>query len=906
MDAGLIWDWLGREGGHVLSWWLLVTLAGAAAWPLLWRVLDGLPDRGYTLARAAGLMLTGFITWFLGSVGLLQNAPGGTVFAWLVVIALSAAVWWRADQRPALRAWWREHRALVLVTELLFAGLLFGWAIFRAHNPEMATTEKPMEVMFINAIRASEHFPPRDAWLSGYAISYYYFGYVIIALLADLAALPTGIAFTLAIALLAALTGIGALGVVYNLVRLRDRRAESPPVRQALAAGLLAAVFVVFMGNLGTALIEFPYQGYTPGVVNAAYFDFWDVEGRAGTETVMQGDGSTVVRPVDADADGVPNWEDDPLPLRNWSFTWGLGWRYSRVVQDRDLNDRPISIQPITEFPNFSFLLGDVHPHVLALPFALLAIGLALNLVARGSGLQRWEVPLLAIWVGGMVFLNSWDAIYLPLLIGAEALRRLRQGGGVLSGRDLLGVARFAAIVGALVLVLYAPWILSFSSQASGVLPNVVFPTGWQQYFLQFGAFVVILSVFLGVEWARAGRRFHLMNALLALKLVLVFFLLAAIVLGLAAWDAPQVFGQVFSGANRSAQDLGDVLPDILRKRAAGVPSELLLLAFVALVVGRLFARPGGAAEATPRSSDPGYSAATGFVLLLVGAGAVLTLAPDFLYLHDNFAQRINTVFKLYYQGWVLFSLASAYAAWSVLAGGSRQGRLAQVGRAAFGAAIALLLAAGLLYPILAGQARALVDTGRLRTAERIADCQANPAEYNGVCPEQVPLTLDGAPTMVAIDEYRAIECLGALETGGDAIIAEAPGGAYEPHNSRFSALTGIPTLIGWQNHERQWRGPTYPYVTDFRWENGQRRDRVADVQELYTTLEWPRAWAVIDRYGIDYVVVGTSERLMIESLAGDDAGRYAEYQRGLEKFAEVLTPVCQSGGTAVYRVAPQ
>ncbi len=91
MDLALIIDWLGREGGDILSWWLLVTLAGAAAWPLLYRILGGLPDRGYTLARTAGVMLTGFVFWFLGSLGLLDNTPAGMVFAWLIVLVAGLA-----------------------------------------------------------------------------------------------------------------------------------------------------------------------------------------------------------------------------------------------------------------------------------------------------------------------------------------------------------------------------------------------------------------------------------------------------------------------------------------------------------------------------------------------------------------------------------------------------------------------------------------------------------------------------------------------------------------------------------------------------------------------------------------------------------------------------------------------
>ena len=62
---------------------------------------------------------------------------------------------------------------------------------------DAAGTEKPMELAFINAIMRSPTFPPSDPWLSGYAISYYYFGYVLVALLAKLTALPGAVAFNL-------------------------------------------------------------------------------------------------------------------------------------------------------------------------------------------------------------------------------------------------------------------------------------------------------------------------------------------------------------------------------------------------------------------------------------------------------------------------------------------------------------------------------------------------------------------------------------------------------------------------------------------------------------------------------------------------------------------------------------
>ena len=950
MDAALISNWLSREGGDVLRWWLLVTLAGAAAWPLLFRLLGGLPDRGYTLARAAGVMLTGFLFWFLGSLGLLRNSPAGMVVAWLLVLVMGLAAFLRWRERPALRPWLREHWPLILVTEVLFLGLFFGWAIIRAANPEMASTEKPMEIMFVNSIRASATFPPHDAWMSGYAISYYYFGYVLIAMLADLSGVSSSIAFNTTIALIFALTGIGVFGLVYNMVRAGSRRAVRSSRAAALGAGVLGLVFLILMGNLGTALIEFPYRGYTPGLVNAQYFDFWDVEGRDGTTTVTLENGTTASVPVDSNNNGVPDWKDDPLPLDKWSFTYGVGWRYSRIVHDRDLSGTPHPIQPITEFPNFSFALADLHPHVLGLPFAVLAIGLALNLVLAGRSLARWEYPFYAVWVGGMIFMNSWDAIYIPLLIGAEALRRvLRNGRGVLHWEDLRALVRFAVAISGLAVIAYLPWIVSFTSQASGVLPNVIYPTPWQQYVLQFGAFLVILSVYLLVEMRRAGWRFYWQAGLMALVSVAGVLIVAVVFLAVAAWNNASLRGAIYS-AVPTGSNLSDLLPDVLARRGIGLPTELLLLGFIFLVVGRLFARPAllrvtpdADANVTLSADDTdeaayrpvrsiSYSPATGFALLLIGAGAVLTLAPDFVYLHDNFGVRINTVFKLYYQGWIMFSVAAAFAVWSVLAGGAvtletpetaevpvkksksvpvapRQGAWVWTGRGAFALVVIVLVGAGLLYPLTAVRGRALVDTGRLTTADRIAACERGEAwavSPDGSCPQQNPLTLNGVPTMISADEYAAVQCLAGIADVTQAVLAEAPGGAYEPQNSRFSGLTGIPTLVGWQNHERQWRGDTYPAVTDARIENGQRRDRVSDVQELYTTQDWARAWQVIDRYGIDYIVVGASERSMIMQMAGNDSSRLSDYQNGLDKFAQVLTPVCQFGSTAVYRVAPE
>ena len=218
-----------------LSWWLVIQLFTLAALPLAWRLFGRLPGRGYPFAKALGLLLVSFVLWLGAIFHLLPNDVGGGVCALAIVAGLSA---WlgreglrrggsdRGDregiaptERPLI-SWLRGHWRLVLTTELLFLVVFAGWTAFRAYNPDIAGTEKPMEFAFINGVLGSRFFPPQDPWLSGYAISYYYFGYVMLGVLIRLSGVSPVIGFNLGVALWYALVMIGAFGIVYDLVRL--------------------------------------------------------------------------------------------------------------------------------------------------------------------------------------------------------------------------------------------------------------------------------------------------------------------------------------------------------------------------------------------------------------------------------------------------------------------------------------------------------------------------------------------------------------------------------------------------------------------------------------------------------------------------------------------------------------
>jgi uncharacterized membrane protein len=347
----------------------------------------------------------------------------------------------------------------------------------------------------------------------------------------------------------------------------------------------------------------------------------------------------------------------------------------------------------------------------------------------------------------------------------------------------------------------------------------------------------------------------------------------------------------------------------------------------------------------TSRRSDPPtrgrapatFSAESGFVLLLVGAGAALTLLPDYLYVLDNFQTRMNTIFKFYYQAWAMWGIASAYAVYSILgewaantnarfptplailrwaaravfaavvlvalaANEFAKGLLialplivvyvviervvsfaitifetdepVKVGPLAvqqiFAAATTILVAAGLVYPA----AGVLTETSYFRGIARV--------ELDAIGREVVSIThpaLDGTSTMFSLpDDEAAIACLSAYETGDDAVLVEAVGAQYSQY-TRAATLSGISNVLGWEGHESQWRGRTYGRIAG---------SRSADIAQLYSVLDMTMAQPVIDRYGIDYIFVGTLER------------RNFGVTGGLDKF-EQLPAICQYGDSVVY-----
>jgi uncharacterized membrane protein len=392
---------------ELLLWWSGAELVGLAAFPLTYAFFRWLPDRGYAFSKVIGLLLLGYGVWMGAVIGLFQYGRGSVILVLLGIAGLSVVIAGR--HRDELGRFVRSGSRYILFVEVLFFAVLAGAVFIRSFAPEIVWGEKQFELAFLNSINRSEVFPPEDPWLAGHPISYYYFGFVIVSALSKLVALGTNVTFYLALSLMAALASVTAFGLVYNMIAASRRKGSAPtegPVLFPRAAvfGLAASGLMLIVSNL-SGIFELMARH---GIGSKGFYGLVNIEGLDNTYDCAATPGS------------CSQWYPTP-------FWWW--WKATRMGSAWD----------VQEFPFFSFQFGDLHPHVLVIPFLLTALAVALAVVlgaradhkAGGNGRRLtffesaelpWRSLLLGTLLGGMILTAALALEVNPLLAVPAAL----------------------------------------------------------------------------------------------------------------------------------------------------------------------------------------------------------------------------------------------------------------------------------------------------------------------------------------------------------------------------------------------------------------------------------------------------------------------------------------------------
>ncbi len=470
---------------EVFVWFVTIQVLGLLALPFTCSLFKNLPDRGYAFSKALPILLISFILWLTASAHILPNTRWAIFLIVIIFAAGSILLFWR--RRREILTFISEQRKIILVTEALFLLAFIFWIVVRAYNPDILFGEKYMDIAFINATIRSTYFPPYDPWISGIDFGYYYyFGYLMVATLTKITGISSIVTYNLSLALIFALISVGVFSIAYNLMKLMKRSFKT-----AVGFGLVAAGFVAVLANLEGVLELMHCHGFSSE-------RFWGW--------------------VDIGSLNKPYTSAEWYPTDHWWW-----WRASRVISTSNLD------YTINEFPFWSSFFADLHAHLIAIPFALLnmAIGLELFLSPVSLGLKwiqkNWgKLILIAICLGALVFLNSWDLVtYTLIFVIFIALGEyLRQGG--FNARWLTNVIAFCIPLVLLVVLLYLPYTMKMITSIGrltttagsgeaiifGIAPYYGIGTRPFHFFLFWGVFTFIsISFVLNQTWCMLGER---------------------------------------------------------------------------------------------------------------------------------------------------------------------------------------------------------------------------------------------------------------------------------------------------------------------------------------------------------------------------------------------------------------
>jgi YYY domain-containing protein len=801
----------------VIAMYFFTWLLGLIIYPLLRLALPGLADKGYPFIRIAGLMMLAYLVWLAGSCGIPFTRT--TILAVLGLLLLVGTVL-AVLQRKALREDLRQHWRYYLVVEAIALVSFLCFLFIRMGNPDLwhpwKGGEKPMDFSYLNAVIKSTTFPPYDPWFAGGYINYYYYGFVLVGVPIKLLGIMPATAYNIVLPLLYSMLCLGAFSVGYNFYNFvaASNASQSKPDkiwRRAIWSGIATVLLLAVLGNLGT--VQLLIKTFT---------------------TMGAGDmsleGATLLQRLSWLVQGFSLFlQKTPLPL----YPGDLYWIPSRTIPG----------EAITEFPFFTYLYADLHAHLIALPMALLSVAWGMSMLfskccwANMRGKLKVLSFIFSMLLGGMVIgalkpTNTWDYYtYLALSIVILVYSGWRNFKPNSKWRIKPSWQRITAILLPILLLAALSYLLYWPF-------NHWYGLGYSQFGYWTGSKTPLGSYL--IHWG------------LFLFLITSWF----------AWETHEWMASTPMSALRK---LKKVKPWLI------LIASIVLIVFFALLITKVVV----ALVVVPLGlwtiillARPGQSDAKRLVLFLIGTALMLTLAVELFYLVGDIG-RMNMVFKLYNQAWVLFALSAGVCTiWTIeglIHWRMRTRTIWQLG-------LILLVFSAAMFPLLA-------------TKDKINDRMDPDAAQglDGMAYMRTATYSDMGSTMDLSEDYYAIQWMQDNIVGSPVILE---GQAYEYRwGNRYTIYTGLPGVVGWNYHQRQQRAILRSNVV---------QERVDAVGQFYLTEDQGFVEQFLEQYDVSYIVLGQLEQVFFPGV-------------GLDKFEALdgvlWDEVFHYGSTAIYEV---
>ncbi|MCY4018561.1 MAG: DUF2298 domain-containing protein [Chloroflexi bacterium] len=887
-----------------LFWYIALLLVGFVTFPIVFALFPSLADGGYGISKLAGLLIVAWFAWAASTLKIPLWSQAGllALLAFLALFSANMAYRKRLSLMQFLRANWRRLAWMELLAILAFVLMV----AIRLTNPDLwhpyKGGEKPMDFAYLNGVLRSTTFPPIDPWFAGGFINYYYFGYVLVGVPSLLLGIVPSFAYNLMIPTIFSLTGAGAFSAAFNILsrwkmRLGNNEGSNGKGTRRLGspwtAGILAMLMCILLGNLdtvrvaGNGIAELGGYRKPEGLESFLVDEYREIHGQA-----PGGDMRAQLREQASHSGLIDNVRyeinaslslvgglargvglaisGESIPMGHDRWYWGP----SRVLAETP----GVRGNAITEMPFFTFLYGDLHAHMINMPLILMTVAFVFNELMQVGRDRRnnWErflaLALGAMVVGVMQASNTWDWPSMTLLAtaGLSYCWWLRWHASFRGGID----TRFYAALAIALLVAIGVVTLLHSQYYSGTGA----PATALSEALAIIRRVLLACIALIVAWiairhilvrASAFDLLGRVGGFLALNFVFalpyttwyasnytsltlwqggktplwayfdIHGLFLFLVVSLLIWEtghwmrSTRVAALRGRGALIRNLGLGTILALLLSLVMFVAHYQVALIVLPLLIwIGILFFRSG-------------QSRALRFVLVMIGLALSMTLGVEMVVIGGDIGRQ-NTVFKFYIQVWLLMSVAGGVAMSCLL---SSAGQWRKDMRLLwFFACIGLFTVAG-AYPILATRARSFD-----RMAPHLS-LTLDGLDYmkEATHRETAPDKNETAILDLAVD-HALIRWMQENIAGSPVIMEGRRFPSEYQWNGRISITTGLPSVLGWNWHQRQQRtiDPLPTWV--------EQRER--NVRAFYDTGDIDVAVDILHHFDVKYIVRSGLEEL--------------------------------------------